>query len=177
MRREMLKDLRAATSPKGKGKNTSRSQESTPESPPRSAAGGGSPSRAGSRGAQTPTREQPDGQAGPSASPDEDEEASELSSIAAEEELVIDNSQIDMSECATRILEGLRGDAFQIARDIGLDRLKLHDGIEHLIEMIRRRVFPLQNEEASDLFRIGQQRDGPLAKHAQEAMLSYVSHR
>ena len=72
-----------------------------------------------------------------------------------------------MSECASKILEGLREDAFSIARDIGLQRLLLPDGIEHLIE----------SEEASELFRQGQLIAGPLAKQQGEPMLSCIARR
>ena len=84
---------------------------------------------------------------------------------------------IDMSECVSKILEGLRGDAFSIARDIGLNRLLRPDGIDHLIEQIRQQAFPLQSEEASELFRQGQLLSGPLAKQPGEPMLSYIARR
>ena len=64
----------------------------------------------------------------------------------------------------SKILEGLRGDALKIAGDIGLPGLLLPDGIDHLIEQIRQQAFPLQSEEASELFRQGQLITGPLAK-------------
>ena len=72
-----------------------------------------------------------------------------------------------MSECVSKILEGLRGDAFSIARD----------GRDHLIEHIRQQAFPLQSEEASELFRRGQLITGPLAKQQGEPMLSYIASR
>ena len=87
------------------------------------------------------------------------------------------DSNIDMSECVSKILEGLRGDAFRIARHIGLDRLLMPHGIDHLIEQIRQQAFPLQSEEAPGLFRQGQLFTGPQAKQAGEPMLSYVARR
>ncbi|OLQ09920.1 hypothetical protein AK812_SmicGene6391 [Symbiodinium microadriaticum] len=89
----------------------------------------------------------------------------------------VSEADIDMSECVSKILEGLRGDAFSIARDIGLNRLLKPDGIDHLIEQIRQQAFPLQSEEASELFRQGQLLSGPLAKQSGEPMLSYIARR
>ena len=89
----------------------------------------------------------------------------------------VDDANIDMSECASKILDGLRGDAFSIATDIGLQRLLLPDGIEPLIEQIRQQALPLQSEEASELFRQGQLIAGPLAKQQGEPMLSCIARR
>ena len=89
----------------------------------------------------------------------------------------VSEADIDMSECVSKILEGLRGDAFSIARDIGLNRFLQPDGIDHLIEQIRQQAFPLQSEEASELFRQGQLLSGPLAKQTGEPMLSYIARR
>ena len=91
----------------------------------------------------------------------------------------VDDSTIDMSECVQKVLEGLRGDAFSVARDIdiGLQRLLLPDGIDHLIEQIRSQAFPLQSEEASELFCQCQMLTGPLAKQQGEPMLSYIARR
>ena len=80
------------------------------------------------------------------------------------------DEEFDMSDCVQKILEGLRGDAFCIARDIGLDRLLRYDGIDHLVEEIRKQAFPLQSEEASELFRQGQLLTGPLARRADVAV-------
>ena len=68
----------------------------------------------------------------------------------------VSDTDVEMSECVSKILEGLRGGAVSIARDIGLVRLLKPDGINHLMEQIRQQAFPLQYEEASELFRQGQ---------------------
>ena len=67
--------------------------------------------------------------------------------------------------------------AILIARDIGLDRLCQPDGLEFLLERIKQHVFPLQSQDASELFRVGQLRTGPLSRQQGESMLSYVSRR
>ena len=46
----------------------------------------------------------------------------------------VKDSNLDMPETVNKTLEGLRGDASSIARDIGLNRLLESDGIDHLIE-------------------------------------------
>ena len=89
----------------------------------------------------------------------------------------VSDADVDMSECVSKILEGLRGGAFSIARDIGLERLLKPDGIDHLIEQIRQQAFPLQSEEASELFRQGQLLSGSLAKQQGEPTLSYIARR
>ena len=43
---------------------------------------------------------------------------------------------------ANKIVEGLRGDAFLIARDLGLEALTQEGGLEHLFERIKSHVFP-----------------------------------
>eukprot|EP00439_Symbiodinium_sp_Y106_P070527 s569_g12.t1 len=122
---------------------------------------------------------------------DEDVESmpSHLSQIEGDEDDVPDTDpatytlkdvkveELDMSDCVQKILEGLRGDAFCIARDIGLERLLQYDGIDHLVEEIRKQAFPLQSEEASELSRQGQLITGPLAKQPGEPMLSYIARR
>jgi len=41
-----------------------------------------------------------------------------------------------------RVLEGLRGEAYLVAEDLGLEKLAEKDGIKVLIEAMRLRVFP-----------------------------------
>ena len=89
----------------------------------------------------------------------------------------VDLDDIDVSKRVSIILEGLRGDAVSIARDIGLSALLLPDGIDHVIEQIRWQAFPLQSEQASELFRQGQLITGPLATQQGEPMLSYIAVR
>ena len=65
-----------------------------------------------------------------------------------------------------RVLEGLRGDAFLVARDMGLETLVAKGGLDELVERIRKMVFPRATEEARELFRTGQRVGGPLARQA-----------
>ena len=77
-----------------------------------------------------------------------------------------------------KIVEGLRGDAFAIARDVGLDQLTAAGGLEHLITQIKAHVFPRAQEEAKELFRAGRRIGGPLVRESLEpTMLSYTQRR
>ena len=59
----------------------------------------------------------------------------------------------DMATLVNKIVEGLRGDAFLVARDLGHEALMKPKGLETLI---RANVFPRATEEARELFRAGQ---------------------
>ena len=59
------------------------------------------------------------------------------------------------SELVPRILEGLRGDAFMVARDLGLDKLTQENGVRDLMDAIKKVVFSRASEEARQLFRVG----------------------
>ena len=69
----------------------------------------------------------------------------------------------DRSILVNKIVEGLRGDAVLLARDLGLETLSRPN---HL--------FPRALEEGKELFRAGQQIGGPLSRQPSESMLSYV---
>ena len=75
-----------------------------------------------------------------------------------------------------RVLEGLRDEAFELARDIGIESLTAPGGLINFITQLRNVVFPRAAEEARELFRAGQ-RHGALARQGGESMLSYVSRR
>ena len=62
------------------------------------------------------------------------------------------SSIIDRSVLVNKIVEGLRGDAFLLARDLGLETLSRPGGLERLVEVIRNHVFPRALEESKELF-------------------------
>eukprot|EP00439_Symbiodinium_sp_Y106_P075868 s2465_g15.t1 len=80
------------------------------------------------------------------------------------------------TEMVHRVLEGLRDEAFELARDIGIESLTEPGGLRTFITQMRNVVFPRAAEEARELFRAGQ-RHGVLARQGGESMLSYVSRR
>ena len=59
-------------------------------------------------------------------------------------------------ETVLRVMEGLRGDAFQKVKDIGIAALSAPGGLRALSSEIRAMVFPLGTLEAQALFRSGQ---------------------
>ena len=75
------------------------------------------------------------------------------------------------------MLEGLRGDAYLVAQDLGVSKLMEDDGIDQLIAALKKMIFPLQALEAKELFRVGQQMAGPLARQTGESVTSYISRR
>ena len=77
------------------------------------------------------------------------------------------------TEMVHRVLEGLRDEAFELARDIGIESLTTPGGLRNFITQLRNVVFPRAAEEARELFRAGQ-RHGALARQGGESMLSYV---
>ena len=83
----------------------------------------------------------------------------------------------DRPAVAAKIVEGLRGDAFAIARDVGMTELLSENGVKTLIERIRQQVFPLKQTEAREVFLMGQKPGGPLSRAAGESMASYVVRR
>ena len=77
-------------------------------------------------------------------------------------------------------MEGLRGDAFLMAKDLGLNALMdvgPPTGLELLVERIKEHVFPLRSHEARELFRLGQQASGPLSRQSAETILSFIRRR
>ena len=83
----------------------------------------------------------------------------------------------DRSSLVHRVLEGLRGDAFLVARDTGLDALATKGGLDELVDRIGKMAFPRATEEARELFRAGQRVGGPLARQQGESMVSFCSRR
>ena len=80
------------------------------------------------------------------------------------------------TEMVQKVLEGLREEAFELARDIGVDVLTQPGGLRKFVKKLRDVVFPRASEEARELFKAGQ-KPGSLARQNGESMLSYVSRR
>ena len=74
-------------------------------------------------------------------------------------------------------MEGLWGDAFLIARDMGMAALVADQGFRNPVKKVKENVFPRASEEAKELFRIGQVRGGILSRQSSESMVSYVDRR
>ena len=80
------------------------------------------------------------------------------------------------TEMVHRVLEGLRDEAFELARDIGIESLTEPGGLRAFSTQMRNVVFPALRKKPEKLFRAGQ-RHGVLARQGGESMLSYVSRR
>ena len=76
------------------------------------------------------------------------------------------------------ILEGLRGDARQVADDIGLANLHGDHGGDILVSEIVRFLFPHADRELRSLYREGLQTiRGPMVRQYSENIFSYISRR
>eukprot|EP00435_Cladocopium_sp_Y103_P050664 s1856_g15.t1 len=157
---------------KEKAKEASRSPTASPASSgqgrdrPTEAAGSGQP---GARPAEM--------------SPQATSSGAELGGFASPRERADEDDNLDVSpyvELVTKIMEGLRGDAFLLAKDMGLSALMdvgPPTGLELRVERIKELVFPLRSHEARELFRIGQLANGPLSRQSSETILSFIGRR
>ena len=75
------------------------------------------------------------------------------------------------------IVESLRGDAAQVAMDVGSEALAQPDGIKNLIDNMRKHVFPLARQEAKKLNRAGHSRKGHLSRQPTESTVNFASRR
>ena len=67
----------------------------------------------------------------------------------------------DRPSVSAKIVDGLRGDAFAIAMEIGSTKILNDGGIDLLIASFEDRIFPMKEAEARELFRQGQKPHGP----------------
>ena len=87
------------------------------------------------------------------------------------------------AEAMSKVVDGLRGDAFIIAREVGLDKIwepgekYVSSGVDTLITAIKQSVFPLTAYEAKELFRQYCKPSGSLSRQVGESMHQYVSRR
>ena len=83
----------------------------------------------------------------------------------------------ERKKLGSRVCEGLTGEAFKCAMDIGLTELGKENGVPQLVAKLRSHIFPQQSSEARELYKIGQQRHGPLSRQQSESMTSYIQRR
>eukprot|EP00439_Symbiodinium_sp_Y106_P051418 s3762_g6.t2 len=76
-----------------------------------------------------------------------------------------------------KLLESLRGDAYIVAQDLGHTVLKKESAIEEIIEAVKKQIFPLQAQEAKELYRVGSSVGGVLSRQPGESMTSYTGRR
>ena len=83
----------------------------------------------------------------------------------------------DKARVMSQIVEGLRYDASDIARDLGTDKLLGEDGLTALTEALRKHIFPKNEAEAKILYRQGHKKKGILSRQPSEPMTNYITRR
>ena len=85
--------------------------------------------------------------------------------------------EAERKDLASKFLDSLRGEAYIAAEDLGAEVLGSQDNIPKIIEKVRSNLFPLQEQESKELYRLGTQIGGMLSRQAGEPMTSYLSRR
>ena len=85
-------------------------------------------------------------------------------------------------EAMSKVCDGLRGDAFVAAQEVGLDNLceiidGRQSGINKLISHMREMALPFTEHESKELFHQYCRPGGPLSRQSGESMKQYVSRR
>jgi hypothetical protein len=87
------------------------------------------------------------------------------------------------AEAMSKVVDGLRGDAFVVAKELGLDKI-WHPGdvdepagVDVLVKAIKLHVFPQTTYEAKELFRQFCKPSGSLSRQNGESMNGYCSRR
>ena len=89
------------------------------------------------------------------------------------ESKVMGKADSEYSDAVSKIIAGLRADAFVVAHEVGLEP----GGTDALFTAMKQMVFPLIQHEAKELFRLYCKNRGPLARQTGESMTQYVSRR
>ena len=83
----------------------------------------------------------------------------------------------DLKGLGAKILEGLRGEAFSIARDLGPGTISAENGAEKILDALRLNTFPNARRQAKALYLAGHKSDGILTRQRGESMYSYCQRR
>ena len=86
-------------------------------------------------------------------------------------------AQEDRRNTMSSIVEGLRGDAADIARDIGREVLLSDTGYNVLKDTLKAHVFPKTRAEAKVLHKHGHSKVGILSRQVAEPIANYISRR
>ena len=70
----------------------------------------------------------------------------------------------DRFSLGPKLPESLRVDAYIVAQDLGHDLLKATDAIEKIVEAVRKQIFPLQAQDAQELYRVGSSGGGVMSR-------------
>ena len=78
-------------------------------------------------------------------------------------------------EVMRQIVENLRGDALNVAMEIGIESLYAEDGPQLLQDAMLKFVFPVARHESKALYRQGHKgREGVFVRQSGESMQSYI---
>eukprot|EP00435_Cladocopium_sp_Y103_P066563 s466_g28.t2 len=78
---------------------------------------------------------------------------------------------------ALRLVDGLRGPALQVARNLPVDELSKDKGVEFLLKSLTESLRPRSKQEARELYQAGAQNGGVLSRQRGESIPSYVLRR
>ena len=67
-------------------------------------------------------------------------------------------------QLGAKFLDSLRGEAYTLAEDVGAQALVQPDAIEKIMELVRDHIFPLTDQEAKELYRMGTAIGGSLSR-------------
>ena len=81
----------------------------------------------------------------------------------------------DKKTVMSQIIEGLRGDASDIAMDIGTEALLKEDGLTVLTEALSKHIFPKKDVEAKVLYKNGNAKNGVLSRQSTEPISQFIS--
>eukprot|EP00435_Cladocopium_sp_Y103_P013207 s65_g3.t1 len=90
----------------------------------------------------------------------------------------IDSEEIKkLGPLALRLVNGLRGPALQVARNLPIDELLKDKGTDFLLAQLQQSLRPRSKQEARELYQAGAQTGGILSRQHGESIPSYVLRR
>ena len=83
----------------------------------------------------------------------------------------------DKARVVASVIEGLRGEAADIAMDLGAEELLKEGSLTMLTEALRNRSFLKKEAEATVLYTHGHKKKGLLSRQPSDTIVSYISRR
>ena len=96
----------------------------------------------------------------------------------ARERNITDTKKKEWGPLAIRLIDGLRGPALQVARNLKIDKLEdPNEGVQYLLSSLQAALQPRSKQEACELYQVGAQQGGVLSRQQGEPIPSYVLRR
>lgn len=92
----------------------------------------------------------------------------------AKEDSLPEDERKKLGPLGLRLVDGLRGPALQVSRNLDIDLLKKKDGPKMLLNALQTALRPRTQQEARELYQAGAQSGGPLSRQYGESIPSYV---